>query len=148
MPERMPRYDDDELGVSYFRTALHGEYMAGLTLPRTYVARSEIARTSFQNTDLQESCLCWNDFVEVNFRETDLGGADLRASVFTGCVFNGARLDGADLRLSTFEKCRFDGASFKGAILARDQKAGLRLSVEQVAEIAWTDDPGDEPDGG
>src|SRR4051794_26937893 len=43
-----------------------------LTIPRTFIRRSEISSISFKNTDLSESTLCWNDFIEVNFTEADL----------------------------------------------------------------------------
>ena len=51
-----------------------------LTIPRTFFGRSEIAHTSFANSDLSESTLCWNDFVDVDFTNACLAGADLRAS--------------------------------------------------------------------
>jgi uncharacterized protein YjbI with pentapeptide repeats len=70
IPQRKPRYDDDEtLGVSFFRTRVAGD-LSGLTLPRTFFGRSEIKGASFRGTDLRESRLCWNDFIDVDFSET------------------------------------------------------------------------------
>src|SRR5689334_22012247 len=68
MPKRMPRYDDERLGVAFFRTFV-GEHddLSNLTLPRTYFGRSEINDALFCNTDLTESSLCWNDFIDVDF---------------------------------------------------------------------------------
>ena len=149
MPEKMPQYDDDgELGVSFFRTGVDGADFSGLTLPRTFFGRSEIARTSFQNSDLSESCLCWNDFIDVDFSGSDLSNADLRASVYERASFAGAKLDGVDMRLSNFTDCRFDGASMRGVVLTNNQKAEVSLSVAQAAEIYWADENGPEPGGG
>ncbi len=66
--------------------------LENLILPRTYFGRSEIRSISFQNTDLIESTLCWNDFIKVNFTNTDLSGADLRASIFKRVAFVQANL--------------------------------------------------------
>lgn len=55
MPLPPPRYDDDdEFGVSFFRTRVAGARFEGLTIPRLFVARSEIADSSFKNCDLSE----------------------------------------------------------------------------------------------
>jgi uncharacterized protein YjbI with pentapeptide repeats len=128
-PVRMPRYDDEEpLGVSFFRTEVIDADLSGLTLPRTFFGRSEIARTSFRDTDLSESSLCWNDFVAVDFSDASLAGADLRASVF--------------------EDCRFDRALMTGAVVTRGQIAAGALSQAQRRAIDWRDKGGPEPDGG
>jgi hypothetical protein len=57
MPNRLPRYDDEEpLGVNVFRTRLAGDLdLSDLSLPRTYFGRSEINCVSFRNSDLHES---------------------------------------------------------------------------------------------
>src|SRR5689334_10312217 len=69
LPDRRPRFDDDEpLGVSFFRTRLNDAQLTNLTLPRTFFGRSGISSSSFENTDLSESTLCWNDFIDVSFR--------------------------------------------------------------------------------
>ena len=65
-------------GVSFFRTRV-GDDLRGLTLPRTFFGRSEIKGASFHGTDLRESNLCWNDFVDVDFSQTVLSNSDLRA---------------------------------------------------------------------
>ncbi|MBY0566548.1 MAG: pentapeptide repeat-containing protein [Hyphomonadaceae bacterium] len=148
VPKHKPHCDDEEpLGVQFFRTLVEGDH-SGLTLPRTYFGRSEIKNASFFNTDLQESNLCWNDFTDVDFGESDLSQSDLRASMFENVSFSRSNLEGADLRRSDFINCRFDGASMKGAILSRRLGKAVSLSLLQRMAISWTDDDGDEPDGG
>lgn len=148
MPDHQPRHDDEEpFGVSFLRTRVEGD-LGGLTLPRTYFARSEIESASFRGTDLAQSNLCWNDLVDVDFGDAVLTGADMRASIYERVSFAGANLDSADLRRSTFSGCSFDGASMNGAVLTRAQGQGLALSPAQRAAIAWTDDDGVEPGGG
>ena len=149
MPERMPRYDDEQLGVSFFRTFI-GEHdeLSNLTLPRTYFGRSEINDALFCNTDLTESCFCWNDFIDVDFSDAVLARCDLRASSFTRVVFNRADLRGADLRRSSFDDCSFDGALLDRAILTRAQAELIELTDAQRQVIALTNGDGPEPDGG
>jgi uncharacterized protein YjbI with pentapeptide repeats len=122
--------------------------LSGLTLPRTFFGRSEIKGASFRGTDLRESRLCWNDFIDVDFSETILSDADLRASLFERVSFAGTDLRSADLRRSTFTNCVFDRASMKGTILTRRLGKTLSLSGSQLSEINWTDDDGEEPVGG
>lgn len=149
MPDKMPRYDDEVLGVEFFRTLVgDGADLANLTLPRSYFGRSEISNVTFRNTDLSESSMCWNDFKSVDFSLAVLARCDLRASAFIGVRFVSTRLERADLRRSTFENCDFDNAGMSKAVLTRRQGRELGLSSAQRAEIAWTDDDGPEPDGG
>jgi uncharacterized protein YjbI with pentapeptide repeats len=122
--------------------------LSGLTLPRTFFGRSEIKGASFRGTDLRESRLCWNDFIDVDFSETILSDADLRASLFERVSFAGTDLRFADLRRSTFTNCVFDRSSMKGTILTRRLGKTLSLSGSQLSEINWTDDDGEEPVGG
>src|SRR5262249_14240677 len=110
--------------------------------------RSEIGHISFKNTDLSESTLCWNDFIEVDFTDADLSGGDLRASIFRRASFVRANLRTADLRRSTFEACDFTGADMAGAKLTRKQGEGIHLSDEQRKVIDWQEIDGDEPLGG
>jgi uncharacterized protein YjbI with pentapeptide repeats len=148
IPQRKPRYDDDEtLGITFFRTRVTDD-LSGLTLPRTFFGRSEISGTSFRSTDLRESRLCWNDFIDVDFSEAILSDTDLRASLFERVSFAKADLALADLRQCTFTNCIFDGALMKGTILTRRQGKTLSLSASQLSEISWTDDEGEEPGGG
>src|ERR1051325_9855066 len=87
IPDHRPRFDDEEpLGASFFRTRVEGD-LSGLSLPRTYFGRSEVTAASFQNTDLNESTLCWNDFIDVDFSRASLGNSDLRASLFERVSF-------------------------------------------------------------
>lgn len=149
MPARMPRFDDEELGLSLFRTFVgEGDDFSNLTIPRTFFGRSEIRDASFRNTDLSQSCLCWNDFVDVDFTAADLSGADLRGSVYKRVRFNAAKLTGADLRHSSFEDCDFQGADFSQVVLSRSQKRTLSLSPEQTKAADWRWRSGPEPDGG
>ncbi|UXU86030.1 pentapeptide repeat-containing protein [Burkholderia sp. S-53] len=146
MPDRLPQADDERLGVSFFRTFLgDGENISNLTLPRTFFGRSEINDVRFCNTDLTESNLCWNDFIDVDFAEAVLARSDLRASLFERVRFTGADLSHADLRGSTFVRCDFSQAVMTGVVMTRTQGTTLDLSAAQRQEIAWTDDEGAEP---
>lgn len=149
MPERMPRDDDEVPGVSFFRTFVgeHGD-LSNLTLPRTFFGRSEINGALFCNTDLTESCLCWNNFTDVDFTGAVLARCDLRASNFTRTKFIRSDLRNADLRRSVFDGCLFDGALLDGAVMTTAQARNLPLSETQRRGIALTDDDGPEPDGG
>lgn len=150
MPERMPQYDDPEpLGVNFFRTSIgDGDDLSNLTLPRTFFGKSEVNDASFQNTDLTESNLCWNDFTDVDFTDAILARSDLRALLFNRVKFVRTDLRGADMRQSAFEDCDFDSALLTGAILTTEQGTQLNLSEEQRGQIAWTDEEGPEPGGG
>lgn len=146
VPNQRPSYNDDQLGVEFFRTSVGPkEDLSNLMLPRTFFGRSELIDVSFMNTDLSESTLCWNDFIDVDFSFADLHCSDLRASIFTRCNFNNTDLREADLRQSTFEDCTFDGALLEGAILTYSQGLSLALPPDS---IAWTSISGPEPDGG
>jgi uncharacterized protein YjbI with pentapeptide repeats len=148
LPKRRPQFDDEEpLGVSFFRTLISDD-LSDLSLPRTFFGRSEVEESAFRNSDLRESNLCWCDFSDVDFSDAVLADCDLRASIFQRVKFAGADLRRSDLRRSTFEDCSFEGALFSGAILTREQGESLELSETQIAEIAWSDDAGEEPGGG
>ena len=54
MAARAPRYDDEQLGVNFFRTQLADARLEGLTLSRTFFGRSEIRGVSFRGTDLSQ----------------------------------------------------------------------------------------------
>jgi hypothetical protein len=148
IPDHLPQYDDEEPGVSFFRTLVAEVELEHLTLPRTFFGRSEIGPISFRNTNLFESNLCWNDFIEVNFEEADLSGSDLRASNFNKVRFVKTKLRGADLRLASFESCDFTYADMHGAKLTREQGARLRLTDEQKKAIDWQENDGEAPPGG
>jgi BTB/POZ domain-containing protein KCTD9 len=148
LPPRRPRHDDDELGVSFFRTLVADDDLSNLTLPRTFFGRSEIRRIGFRGSDLSESTLCWNDFIAVDFTECRMADADLRASTFESVRFVDADLRNVDLRRSTLDNCDITGADLRGAKLTRSQVRGLALSQHQIESIAWCDEDGDEPGGG
>lgn len=147
LPERAPRHDDEQLGVSFFRTRLADVTLDGLTLPRTFFGRSEIRGVSFRGTDLSESTANWNDFTEVDFSSADLSRADLRASVFERTSFRGADLRDADLRRAAFRGCTFTDADMRGAKLTRAFAWLFSLSRAQRAVVDWQP-PGPEPEGG
>jgi BTB/POZ domain-containing protein KCTD9 len=147
LPEQPPRHDEQQLGVSFFRTRLANESLDGLTLPRTFFGRSEIRSVSFCGTDLSESTANWNDFIDVDFSSADLSRADLRASTFERVSFRRAVLRGADLRRTTFRDCSFTYADMTGSRLTRDIRWLFRLSRPQRSVIDWQS-PGSEPEGG
>lgn len=148
LPAHSPQYDDDKLGVSFFRTLLQDVQLNSLTLPRTFFGRSKIRSVSFRDTDLSESTACWNDFIDVDFTGADLSNSDLRASIFQRVSFRDAVLRGADLRHASFEGCTFSGADLTGAKVTRSFSWFFRLSVHQRRTVDWKNDPGPEPDGG
>ena len=149
MPQRMPRYDDEELGVTFFRTFV-GEHddLSNLTLPRTFNGRSEINDALLCNTDLAESSLCWNDFIDVDFSEAIFFRSDLRASNFIRVKFDRADLREADLRRSSFVSCTFENTFVEGAVLTHKQAEQLRLTDAQRSALFLTSDEGLEPGGG
>lgn len=149
IPDHRPQFDDDEpRGVRFFRTFREKGKLENLTLPRTYIGRSEFCSVSFKNTDLHESTFCWNDFNRVNFTDADLSDCDLRASLFRETRFVRANLRNADLRRSRFTSCDFTDADMQGTKLTRKQGEQIRLSEQQREVIDWQDCDGDEPPGG
>ncbi|MBX3412164.1 MAG: pentapeptide repeat-containing protein [Pirellulales bacterium] len=150
LPDHLPQYDDDEpLGLTFFRTRVgEGDDLSNLTIPRTFFGRSEIRDTSFRNTDLSESNLCWNDFIDVDFTGAVLTRSDMRASIYERVNFKFADLRHADLRRSKFETCTFDDALMDGAVLTRGQGTCLLLDDLQRRVVAWSNDEGPEPPGG
>ena len=148
LPERPPRYDDEVFGVSFFRTGLTDGKAENLTLPRTYIARSDVRRFSFRHSDLSESVICWNDFTDVDFSFADLSHVDLRASIFLNVNFHGANLRNTDLRRSSFKHCIFKDADLAGAKLTRKFKWLFSLSSSQRRSIDWQITLGEEPKGG
>ena len=147
--DRMPRYDDDVIGLDFFKTVLEDDAIfSGLTIPRTFIGRTEVSGVSFRNADLSESRLCWNDFINVDFREADLSACDLRGSVFRSVDFSAAKLSGVDLRHSTFEGCSFSGADMSNVKLTRSQRVSLNLTREQSKTVDWCWRAGPQPDGG
>lgn len=151
IPPGMPNYDDDELGFSFFKGGAPDADFRDMSLPRMYFGRSLLERMSFANTDLTESRMCWNDFIDCDFTGADLTGCDMRASVFRRCKFCGAVMCGADLRRSAFEDCEFLGADLSGAVIDKDHDDLTfddYLSEQQNLVVAWADDSGPEPPGG
>jgi uncharacterized protein YjbI with pentapeptide repeats len=152
VPAGMPSFDDrGPLGFSFFRCMLEVADLSDLTLPRTFFGRSGFTRVRFVNTDLSESRMCWNDFIECDFSGADLSGCDMRASLFEGCKFVGADLRGADLRQSSFINCDFSGADLIDAVAEQEVADGGvtdYLDEEQRAGMEWHEAPGPEPPGG
>ena len=148
LPQRSPCYDDEILGVNFFRTSLAEAKLENLTLPRTYFGRSEIRATSFQNTDLSESTANWNDFIDVSFNSADLSRCDFRACLMEKVSFVGACLADTDFRSCGFKGCDFSDADMAGAKLTKKAGASLRLSPDQQSAIDWQAEDGEEPEGG
>ena len=143
-----PRYDDDELGPTFFRMLVKDMSLENLTVPGLFVGRSEILRVSFRGTDLRLSTFNWSNLSDCDFRDVDFSGADLRACIFVRCSFVRANLADTDLRVSTFEGCSFDGAFVRGMKLcSRSDQKHLPLSREQQSEVNWLVDAA-EPGGG
>jgi len=149
LPRQSPRYDDEEpLGVNFFRTQLTDATFEHLTLPRTFLSRSEIRGVSFRDADISESTANWNDFIDADFTLADVSRCDFRGCIFRRTQFTGASLRGTDFRHCSFTDCDFAGADVEGAKLTRETAATLRLSSEQKRAIDMQRDDGDEPDGG
>src|SRR5262249_16828014 len=148
VPDRMPSHDDDPpFGVSFFKESWEDADFSGLTMPRTFFGRSAFPPVSFRGSDLVESRMCWNDFVDCDFAGADLSGCDMRATRFKGCDFSAAVLRGADLRGLVWEDCVFTGADLTGAVSDDDSYTDA-FSDEQHESIVWHDDPGPEAPGG
>jgi BTB/POZ domain-containing protein KCTD9 len=150
VPTGMPAHDDAApLGIAFFRTRVTAGDYSGLSLPRTYIGRSLLEQTSFANTDLSESRMCWNDFAACDFTDADLSGCDMRASRFDRCTFTRAVLRAADLRRSRFRRCSFDDAELAGA-LTDDRHIGPLAALLTAAQLASMirDRAGPEPPGG
>lgn len=149
MPLKLPGCDDEEVrGISFFRTRLCDCKLENLTLSRTLFGRSLVQQVSFRGSDLRESNLCWNDFIDVEFVDADLSGSDLRASIYENVRFVRADLTNADLRRSSLDNCSFRDALMCGAKLTARQAENLDLSDAQRAAVSWQADDGPEPDGG
>jgi uncharacterized protein YjbI with pentapeptide repeats len=148
LAHRPPRYDDEELGVGFFRTMLADVKLEHLALPWTFFGRSEIRAVSFNDTDLSGSVANWNDFIDVDFTDANLSGADLRANLFEKVCFKNASLAGADLRYCGLKQCDFTDADMTDAKLTQKAGAVLGLSPEQQRVVDWQTDDGEEPEGG
>ncbi len=149
VPDAMPNHNDPagRIGFSYFKYRLEDADNSDLTLPRTFFGRSYFVRVRFANTDLTESRMCWNDFVDCDFGRADLSRCDMRASRFKGCSFAGAILRDADLRGSSFAECVFAGADLAGAV-ADDDVYTSAFSDEQYERMVWHEDVGEQAPGG
>jgi hypothetical protein len=152
---RPPRYDDEEVGPSVFRSLVADVDLTDLTLPGLYVARSQMTSCNFARSDLHLSTFNWSDITHCEFTDCDLRGSDLRACNFADCSFRGADLSDADVRGSAFERCDFSGATCNGLILNRRrgllgwsfEELKLPLSRDQQARVKWTSEY-TEPGGG
>ena len=116
-------------------------------MQRSYFGRSEVRGCRFNNTDLSESNMCWNDFIDVDFTGADMLGSDMRASLFKDVKFTGTNLAYTDLRGSDFDGCDFSLADMNGAKLVQGMAGPLGLSYDQVQQVDWQDSDGEEPAG-
>jgi uncharacterized protein YjbI with pentapeptide repeats len=138
--------DSADINITFFRRRFEDTDLSDLTMPRQYFNRSGFERVSFRNTDLNQSFMCWNDFVDCDFTDADLACCDMRASVFRNCTFVRCRLVGADLRGSDFEDCDFTDADLTGARVESDEDLGLSDEQLLAADAAVGEPP--EPKGG
>jgi hypothetical protein len=150
---RMPHPGDEgPLGFYYYKHHVEDADLANLTLPRTFFGRSGLYRVRFRNTDLSQSWMCWNDFIDCDFSGAELSDCQMRASIFSHCRFVGANLCQADMRRSSFKGCDFTHARMNGAKAHHPQREEYRLwrrlSEPQQKAVQWSEDPGPEPDGG
>ena len=143
----LPRHDEVTGGVRFFQTMVADVKLERLTLPRTFIGRSEFRAVSFKGTELSESTANWNDFIQVNFSGTDLSRSDLRACLFDRVKFTGANLSGVDFRCCGFKQCHFTNADLTDAKLTRKAGAALKFSPGQQSVIDWQAEDGDEPEG-
>jgi uncharacterized protein YjbI with pentapeptide repeats len=137
--------EGDPVDIAFFRSGWEDADFSNLTMPRRYINRSTLERVSFRNTDLNQSFMCWNDFIECDFTDADLSCADMRASLFTNCSFVRCKLVGADLRRSGFEDCDFTSADLRGAVIDTDTDIDLTDELTLILDIT---DEGPEPKGG
>src|SRR5262249_7654861 len=66
------REGDHQGDISFFRTGWKDTDLSNLTLPRRYINRSSFEGVSFVNSDLNQSFMCWNDFIKCDFTDADL----------------------------------------------------------------------------
>ncbi len=64
--------EDEQSGFGYFRNLVYEGDLHNLTMPRTFFGKSEIGLFSFRNTDLSESTMRWNDWLDCDFTEANL----------------------------------------------------------------------------
>jgi uncharacterized protein YjbI with pentapeptide repeats len=142
--------EEDPVDIMFFRSGYRDAVLADLTLPRRHINRSDFQRVSFRNTDLNQSFMCWNDFIDCDFTDADLTCCDMRASIFRNCSFVRCKLVGADLRRSTFENCDFTGADVTGAKKAWDQDIDNldHVADEETTLMDVREDDGPQPKGG
>jgi uncharacterized protein YjbI with pentapeptide repeats len=89
IPKHIPfLYEEEPIGLSFFRVERRDKNLSDLTMPRTYIGRSEFSSVTFNNSDLSDSLCCWDTFSDCDFSDSDLSFADLRASVFERCCFD------------------------------------------------------------
>jgi hypothetical protein len=136
----------DVYDIEFFRTVYEDADFSNLTLPRRYVNRSGFTRVSFCNTDLNQSFMCWNDFIECDFTDADLTCCDMRASTFQGCSFVRCKLVGANVHRSGFEDCDFTDADVTGMQLDVDVEIDLAKKQSDETDSSW--DEGPQPKGG
>lgn len=148
IPDHPPRYDDETLGLEFFRTWVKEAKMENLTMPRTYFSRTTVSKTSFSGSDLTESVANWNDFEDVDFSYANLTRFDFRGCAIRRTNFRNALLKDADLRHCSFEDCTFDEADLTGAQITIAVGDSLALSRTQKEQISWQREDGPEPDGG
>lgn len=137
--------EGDPTNIDFFRTAWEDADLANLTIPRLYINRSDLQQVSFRNSDLNQSFMCWNDFVDCDFTDADLTCCDMRRSLFRGCKFIRCKMVAAYLSGSEFDDCDFTDADLRGAIIDTDTDIDLTDEQMNVLECVM-ESP--EPKGG
>jgi uncharacterized protein YjbI with pentapeptide repeats len=140
--------EDDLTDITFFRVGYRRADLSNLTIPRRKMYRSSFERVSFVNSDLNQSFMCWNDFIDCDFTDADLTCCDMRSSIFRNCKFIRCRLIGANLQRSTFEECDFTDADLTGAWVDDYSADSLDLPAEQCNQYGNWDWVGRMPKGG
>ncbi|HEX7652246.1 MAG TPA: hypothetical protein VF607_01990, partial [Verrucomicrobiae bacterium] len=66
-----PRWDDPApSGLRFHQQLLADLKLSHLSLPFTFISRSEFKQCTFRGSDLSGSVCHWNDFIQVDFTKT------------------------------------------------------------------------------
>ena len=137
VPTQALTEDTEEEDFTFFRTFLREANLSRMTLPRTYFGRTGFELVSFLDSDLKQSYMCENDWLDCDFTAADLSETDMSSSLYYGCRFKRAILNDADLREAEFVDCDFTEAEMRGAVLSHEQADIFLWSERQRAAIDW-----------
>jgi uncharacterized protein YjbI with pentapeptide repeats len=139
---------DDLTDITFFRKGYRGGDFSDLTIPRRYMNRTSFEGVLFINTDLNQSFMCWNDFIDCDFTDADLTCCDMRSSIYRNCKFIRCKLIGANLQRSTFTGSDFTDADLTGVSVDDHSFDTLDLTEEQSQQIGDWEWIGLMPKGG